>query len=170
MTFDGKSRWLAGVLAVLGGSVFLSGCSTAAPTTPDSELVAALATSEAGRVATLSSSAIVYCPRCYWLIDPVRVPGNIPVMVFLSMINAGTERVGNVHVTGNLLGARGERVRVAEVDQAGPGPREAVSFKVHFQVPPELPPGPYRVEMVFDPENPDLPSHTWVSDQILTIP
>ena len=172
MIFDGKSRWLAGVLAVLGGSVFLSACGTAAPTAPDSVLAGGPRDVEGRKVSALaSSSALVYCPRCYLLIDPVRVPGNMPpVTAFLSMINEGTEVVGNLHVTGYMLGASRERVRVAEVDQAGPGPRQAVSFRVHFQVPSELPPGPYRVEMVFDPENPALPSHTWVSDQILTIP
>lgn len=170
MISDGKSRWLAGVLTVLGGSVFLSACSTAAPTSPDSDPAAA-GTPEAGRVSALSSSsALVYCPRCYLLIDPVRVPGNMPVTVFLSMINEGAEAVGNVHVTGTLLGANRERVRVAEVDQAGPGPRQAVSFTIRFEVPSELPPGPCRVEIVFDPENPALPGYTWVSDQIVTVP
>jgi hypothetical protein len=171
MISDGKSRWLAGVLTVLGGSVFLSGCSTAAPTAPDSALAADLGSPEAGRVSALSSStALVYCPRCYWLIDPVRVPGNSEITAFLSMTNEGTEPVGNVHVTGYLLGANRERVRVAEIDQAGPRPRQAVSFTVRFEVPSELPPGPCRVEMVFDPEDPALPSYTWVSDQIVTVP
>ena len=172
MISDGKSRWLAGVLAVLGGSVFLSACGTAAPSAPDSVLAADLGTTEAGTVSALSSStALVYCPRCYLLIDPVRVPGNMPpVTAFLSMLNEGAEPVGNVHVTGTLVEAHGERVRVAEIDQAGPGPRQAVSFRVRFEVPSELPPGPYRVEIVFDPENRTLPSYTWVSDQIVTIP
>lgn len=171
MIFDGKSRCLVGLLTVLGASVLLSGCSTAAPTAPDSDLTADLGTAEGGGVSALSATAaVVYCPRCYWIIDPVRVPGNIPVSVFLSMTNAGTEATGNVHVTGTLIAADGERVRVAEVDQAGPRPRQSVSFTLRFEVPSELPPGPRRVEMVFDPENRALPSYTWVSDQVITVP
>jgi hypothetical protein len=168
---DGKSRWLAAVLTVLGGSVLLSACSRAVPTgpDPDSGPAADLGTAEAGRVSALSAATILYCPKCYLLIDPVRVPPNKEVTAFLSMTNVGTEAVGNVHVTGYLLGADRERARVAEVDQAGPRPRETVHFSVGFDLPSRLPPGPYRVAMAFDPENTALPSYTWVSDDIVTV-
>jgi hypothetical protein len=169
MIFVGKSRWLACVLAVLGGSVFLSACGSAAPTAPD-YVVADLPTAEAGKVSALATTAIVYCPRCFWLIDPVRVPPNSEITVFLSMANLGTDVVGNVHVIGYLVGANRERIRVAEVDQAGPRPRQAVSFNVSFAMPSGLPSGAYRVEMTFDPENPALPDGTWVSDQIVRVP
>jgi hypothetical protein len=170
MIFVGKSPWLACALLVLGGSVFLSACGSAAPTAPDYVVAADLPAAEAGKVSALATTAIVYCPRCFLLIDPVRVPPNSEVTVFLSMANLGTDVVGNVHVTGYLFGATGGRIRVAEVDQAGPRPRQAVSFTVSFAMPSGLPSGAYRVEMAFDPENPALPDGTWVSDQILRVP
>src|SRR5687767_10151970 len=123
---DGKSPWLAGVLTVLGGSVVLSACGSAAPTAPDSSVETGVGTVESGRVS--AQSGIEYCPRCELIIDPVSVPGNTEVRANLSMTNTGTEAAGNVHVTGYLLGESGVRFLVAEVDQAGPRPRETVYF------------------------------------------
>src|SRR5687768_14192055 len=124
--FDGKSRWLAGVLTVLGGSVSLSACGSAAPTAPDMAVTGDVSTAQAGTASAQAANGFVPCPDCYLLIDTVSVPGNTEVTVFGSAANRGTQVVGNMHLTVYMFAASGLRVLVAEADEAGPRPHETV--------------------------------------------
>jgi hypothetical protein len=166
---DGRSRWLARMLAVLGGSALLSACSPASPSAP--EAVAALGGSEPGGTVSAQVSDLWWCRiRECNLIDPGEVTGGTDphVQVFLNIANVGNETPGTVHVAGTLIGADGRRISVSDTDLEAPLPGETVHFIVKFVVPSTTPSGRYHVEMALSGEFSGL-TKVWVSDDVITV-
>ena len=106
---DSRSRWLASMLTVLGGSVLLSACSPAAPSAPD--VVAVRGDGEAGdgRVSAQTADMLWCFLRPCTLIDPVDVTGGTDpfVHVSLNMTNVAVRPGG--HCTRDGCPARSGR-------------------------------------------------------------
>ena len=171
---DSRSRRRVSLLIALGGSVLLSACNPPAAPSPV-EIQAAVAGDGAAtaRMSVAGASDLIWCRWCLPVIDPERIPPNMPGAVSLGVANVGDAPAGTMHVALHLMGADGRRIPLSETDHDAPLPGQTITIRVRFEVPIGTPAGSYRLEAVLDPENRiperDETNNTWLPGDIVSL-